>query len=448
MTNNLAQIDAMVFHRNAADFPLITRHRAALMMLDTIGIAIAATPMEAGVIARNTAVSLYGSNDPLTSARLMFDGRRASFAGAGFATATQIDNLDGHDGFNPAKGHVGVVVLPTLAALMEIGPDMSGPEALAVVITGYEVACRAAISLHSSVSDYHTSGAWNTLGVVAMCARALGMKPNQMRQALGIAEYHGPRSQMMREIANPTMLHDGSGWGAMVGLSAVHLAQNGFTGAPALTIEEDIATKWWQDMGDVWHMETQYVKPYPICRWAHAAIDAVRAIMLKHDLQSDQIANIHVHSFHEAICLYSGIPNTTSQAQYSLAFAIATMVEHGQIGLPEISGDGLADGRVIAMIDRITVGERDNYNSRFPESRWADACITLQDGTLLESGETPARGGIEQPLTDSEIEKKYYEFATPVIGEARATQIHNTIMGLQKPDSMLSSLDPLIFEAP
>ena len=448
MTNNLAQIDAMVFQRNAADFPLTTRHRAALMMLDTIGIAIAATPMEAGVIARNTAVSLYGSNDPSTSARLMFDGRRASFAGAGFATATQIDNLDGHDGFNPAKGHVGVVVLPTLAALMEIGPDMSGPEALAVAITGYEVACRAAISLHSSVSDYHTSGAWNTLGVVAMCARALGMKPVQMRQALGIAEYHGPRSQMMREIANPTMLHDGSGWGAMVGLSAVHLAQNGFTGAPALTIEEDIATKWWQDMGDVWHMETQYVKPYPICRWAHAAIDAVRAILLKHDLQSDQIANIHVHSFHEAICLYSGIPNTTSQAQYSLAFAIATMVEHGQIGLPEISGDGLADGSVIAMIDRITVGERDKYNSRFPESRWADACITLKDGTLLESGETPARGGIELPLTDSEIEKKYYEFATPVIGEARATQIHNAIIGLQKPDSRLSSLDPLIFEAP
>ena len=31
----------------------------------------------------------------------------------------------------------------------------------------------------------------------------------QLRHALGIAEYHGPRSQMMREIANPSMLHDG-----------------------------------------------------------------------------------------------------------------------------------------------------------------------------------------------------------------------------------------------
>lgn len=448
MTNNLAHINAMVFDKKTSDFPASAQNRAALMMLDTIGIAIAATPMEAGIIARDTAVSLYGSTNPATTARMMFDGRQASFAGASFATATQIDNLDGHDGFNPAKGHVGVVVLPTLAALMEIGPDMSGPEALAVVITGYEVACRAALSLHASVSDYHTSGAWNTLGVVAMSARALGMTQDQMRQALGIAEYHGPRSQMMREIANPTMLHDGSGWGAMVGLSAVHLAQNGFTGAPALTIEEQMASKWWQDMGQVWHMEAQYVKPYPICRWAHAAIDAVRAIILEQKITPDEIAAIHVNSFHEAICLFPAMPSTTSQAQYSLAFAIASFVEHGQIGLPQISGDGLADERVAAIIKRITVSEKSIYNERFPESRWADAQITLQDGRVLSSEETPARGGAEQPLTDAEIVTKYYEFAVPVVGKERATRIHDAIMGLQNCESKLSDLEPLIFNAP
>ena len=49
-----------------------------------------------------------------------------------------------------------------------------------------------------------------------------------LRHALGIAEYHGPRSQMMREIDNPTMLHDGSGMGALVGVNAALLA----SGAP------------------------------------------------------------------------------------------------------------------------------------------------------------------------------------------------------------------------
>ena len=46
------------------------------------------------------------------------------------------------------------------------------------------------------------------------------------------------RGQMMRCIDHPTMLKDGSGWGAMCGVSAAYLAADGFTGAPAVTVED------------------------------------------------------------------------------------------------------------------------------------------------------------------------------------------------------------------
>ena len=98
--------------------------RAALLLLDTLGVAIGATPMEAGTIARETAAALFGSQNPANSARMLFDGRRVSIAGAAFAAATAIDNLDAHDGYNPTKGHIGVVVLPTLAALAESLPGL------------------------------------------------------------------------------------------------------------------------------------------------------------------------------------------------------------------------------------------------------------------------------------------------------------------------------------
>ncbi len=80
---------------------------------------------------------------------------------------------------------------------------------------------------------------------------------------------------MMREIDNPTMLHDGSGWGALVGLSAAVLAEQGFIGAPAITLEAEEAAPHWANIGDFWQIENQHIKPYPICRWAHAAsVDA------------------------------------------------------------------------------------------------------------------------------------------------------------------------------
>ncbi|MEM7321323.1 MAG: MmgE/PrpD family protein, partial [Pseudomonadota bacterium] len=401
-----------------------------------------------GILARDAACLLYASSDQDFTARMLFDGRPVSLAGAGSAAATQTDNLDGHDGFNPVKGHIGVAVVPTLAVLAQHLPDLTGPQALSAVTIGYEVAGRAGLALHGSVSDYHTSGAWNALGVVAVAARLRGQTAEQLRQGLGIAEYHGPRSQMMREIANPTMLHDGSGMGALVGISSAILAERGFTGAPAVTVEAPDVAHHWDDLGQNWQMEQQYVKPYPICRWAHAAIDATRSIMRAHDLTHDQIAQVRIYSFHEAVCLFAGMPSTTSQAQYSLPFAVASHIAHGRLGTEQVSGAGLKDPLVADILNRITVEERDIHNARFPSGRWADATILTTDGRELSSGDTPARGGHEDPLSHQDVIKKFNDYAIPVLGEPRAAAIRTGILALTAAETRLSEVVPLLCDPP
>ncbi|WP_170789523.1 MmgE/PrpD family protein [Ruegeria lacuscaerulensis] len=448
MTDTFARVANFVLNRPPEEMPDSAKEAAALMMVDTMGILIASGPMEAGVIARDTAALLYASTDSSFSARLMFDGRPVSMAGAAYAAATQTDNLDGHDGYNPTKGHIGVVVLPALVALATHCPNLTGPQALAAVISGYEIAGRAGISLHASVSDYHTSGAWNALGVVAMAARLRGLTPDQLRQALGIAEYHGPRSQMMREIANPTMLHDGSGWGAMVGLSAAILAERGFAGAPAITIEAEAAAPHWADLGRFWQVEYQYVKPYPICRWAHAAIDGVRALMSNHSLVGDQIHSIQINTFFEAVRLFSGMPATTSQAQYSLPFAVAVQVLYGRIGAEHISGPGLSDPRIAGLISRIHVSEEERHSQRFPGGRWADVSIETTDGRILHSGDIHARGGPEAPMSRDEVLAKYSEFAEPVVGAHRANAIRDAILSWIEPHSRYADLASLVSSPP
>ncbi|MFO1060443.1 MAG: MmgE/PrpD family protein [Dongiaceae bacterium] len=427
--------------------PESARRRAALLLLDTLGICAAAGPMAAGVIARGAATRLYAAGGEADAARMLFDGRRVSLAGAVFAAATQLDNLDGHDGYNPTKGHIGVVVVPTLAALAEHRPDLSGPEALAAMIMGYEVSGRAAIALHASVSDYHTSGAWNALGVAAMAARLRGLSRAQLREALGIAEYHGPRSQMMREIATPTMLHDGSGWGALAGMSAAILAEAGFTGAPAITVEAPEAAPHWADLGRFWQIEHQYVKPYPICRWAHAAIDAARELRLAHGIAAGQVEAVQVNSFDYAASLFQGLPETTSKAQYSLPFPVATMLVHGRIGLEHISGAGLADPAVAAMVRRITVAAVPRYQARYPAGRWADVEIRLKDGRVLASGETHARGGPERPYAAQDIVDKFMEFAVPPLGQARAAAIRDAALALPEPGSRFAGLARHLYAA-
>ena len=446
MTQTYNRVAKFILACTPETIPVPTRQYAALMLLDTLGITIGGGPMQAGQIARDTAAALYGSGEDNFSARMLFDGRKVSVAGAAYAAATQTDNLDGHDGYNPTKGHIGVAVVPTLAALAETVADFSGPQALAAIVIGYEVAGRAGIALHNSVSDYHTSGAWNALGVAAMAARMRGMTADQLRHALGIAEYHGPRSQMMREIANPTMLHDGSGWGAMAGISAAILAEKGFTGAPAITIESDDAAPHWQDLGNFWQMQHQYVKPYPVCRWAHAAIDAVQALVQTNNLTHADIKAIDVNTFHESACLFQGMPDSTSKAQYSISFALATMVAYGRIGVEHISGQGLQDPLVADIIERISVAETEKHNKRFPVGRWADVQITLADGRKLDSGDVHARGGPEAPMSEAELIAKFMEFATPCLGKNRATKIRDAVLGLTSNNSRFSTLGALLYE--
>jgi len=428
-----SRLAAFALDLPSSAIPESALNRVALLLLDTLGIAAAAAPMAAGTIGRKVAAQIFAAGDPAHSARLLFDGRRASLAGAAYAGATQIDNLDGHDGYNPTKGHIGVVAVPALAALAEHLPDLSGTDALAALVVCYEVAGRAAIALHDSVSDYHTSGAWNALGVAAMAARLRRHSPTVLREALGIAEYHGPRSQMMREIANPTMLHDGSGWGALAGMSAAILAEGGFTGAPAITVEASDAARHWADLGQFWQVEHQYVKPYPICRWAHAAIDAARELMRAHSLRSEMIARVHIRSFAYAVALFPSMPDTTSKAQYSLPFAVATMLVHGHIGLEHISGAGLRDQVVARIVGLTTTEVSDRHQARYPGGRWADIEITLADGRVLASGDTHARGGPERPFETRDVVEKYALFAEPVLGAPRAGALRDAVLGLASP---------------
>ncbi len=420
---------------------------AATLLIDTIGVAAGAAGLEAGRIGRDFAVEFLAAGTPSSSARLLFDGRQASLAGAAYANATQIDNLDGHDGYNPTKGHIGCAVVPALLAFAEQQPDLSGRQALEAMVIAYEVAARAGMALHATVSDYHTSGAWNALGAAALGCRLNSTGSEVLRQAFGIAEYHGPRSQMMREIDNPTMLHDGSGVGAMTGVSAALLAQRGFAGAPALTVEDRAVAEHWQDLGRFWTIEKNYIKPYPVCRWAHAAIDAARLLMDQTPFAPADIETVEVRTFHEAAALFPGVPLTTSQAQYSLRYAIAALLVHNRLGPEDISPPSFEDAEVVRLLPAIEVVEEDRHNARFPAGRWSDVTVKLKDGRSLESGDVHARGGPEAPLSDDEIQSKFMTMTTPPLPEARASAIWKMREDLLD-DAPFSGLSPLVYPQP
>lgn len=401
-----------------ADLPPPVQALARRCLLDLVGTAAAGLTTDLSRIIRNHAVRAFGAGAGAPSARLLFDGRSASPLGAALAGGMTIDSFDAHDGHVLTKGHAGCAVLPGLLALADAAHGaLSGEAFLTALVIGYEVAIRAGIAQHATCPDYHTSGAWNALGVVAVAARLQKLDPSVFRHALGIAEYHGPRSQMMRCIDYPTMLKDGSGWGAMVGLSAADLAADGFTGAPALVVESEPVRDLWSDLGRRWRMTEMYFKPYPICRWAQPAVEAALTLRRTHGVTPEAVAAVEVETFHEAVRLDQHRPATTEEAQYSLPFPVAAAIVAGRLAPGDISGAALKDPAILAMSDRITLREADDLNARFPAERFARVTFRLTDGRVLKSDTTPARGDAERPLSDEEIRQKYVTVASPTLGD-------------------------------
>ncbi|MEM9332102.1 MAG: MmgE/PrpD family protein [Pseudomonadota bacterium] len=412
-------------------------------ILDLVGVMVAGSETRLTDLISHHAVEHFAAGSK--SASILFDGRNVSPAGAALANGMMIDSIDAHDGFRPAKGHIGCHVLPTLFSIFEAEGKTSGEEFLTCIAIGYEIGARCALALHGSVPDYHTSGAWGAVTSAALCSRILAVDETTTRHAIGIGEYHGPRSQMMRCIDHPTMLKDGSGWGAMAGVSASYLAASGFTGAPAITVEAEEVSHHWGDLGSRWTILEQYFKPYPVCRWAQPATEASLTLTKQHGFTHEQIAEIVVHTFHEASRLATVHPASTEEAQYSLPFPVGAALVFGKVGPNEVSGDALTDERVLRLAENTVLKEFQPYNDAFPAERFAHVEITLKDGNTFESECHPARGDYENPLSDSEIEEKYYGLASPVIGKARAETILKTVENLGPDtgfDALLAVLKP------
>jgi len=248
-------------------------------------------------------------------------------------------------------------------------------------------------------------------------------------------------------IDNPTMVHDGSAFGALAGATALDLAEMGFTGAPAITVEGEDVDHVWRDLGENWAVARHYIKPYPVCRWTHALIDGALLLKRNHGVRSEDIAAIELTSFHEATRLYREVPTTTPVAQYAVSFPVASALVKGRLGVEEIAGAGLKDPEAARLVASTTVREAERYNERFPAGRWGDVTLVLRDGRRLNSGELNARGGPENPMAEDEILAKYREYAEPALGASRCRAIEEAVRRLAEPAGDFARLIELVCRA-
>lgn len=417
-------------------------------LLDTVGVAAIGSTTRIGGIVKEFVRMQMPAGEGTPASRLLFSGLTVSPVGAAMAGAFTIDSIDAHDGYSKVKGHAGSGVFPAVIAVVDDlrrqGQEISGRDLLVALTIAYEVGYRSGLCMHGTVPDYHTSGAWTAVGAAAAVAHLLKLNTEEIQHALGIAEYHGPRSQMMRCIDHPTMLRDGVGWGSPTGVSAAYMAQQGFTGAPAITAEGDDAEPYWNDLGERWEVNNTHYKAYPVCRWAHPAIDAVHDLMREHNISSSEIERARIKTFHYATRLAGHAPKTMDELTYALAYPFAIMAVHGEIGPLQLQESILSDPEVQRISLATELVDDEHYTRISTDKRWADVTLYLNDGREVQSDARTPRGDPDNPLSDKEISEKFHLLADDVIGITRAEEIEQCIAKVSSDDFDIDHLLTLI----
>jgi len=414
------------------DVPEMARHACARHLLDGVGNALGAARVGAGSPAVTVAEGLGGPPE----ARLLTGGEPLGAPAVAFADGVLVHALDFDDTHARGLVHPTAVVLPTAFA---VGQEMgaSGHEILTAAVAGYEAMCRlgAAAPHGFHARGLHATGICGPLAAALVAGHLLGLEPEAVVRALGIAgSSAGGLLEFLDTGADTKTLHPGQA--ALNGVLAARLAAAGAAGPAsvlegrrglyaALAREGADPGSVADGLGERWEVTQITLKPYPACQLMHAALDA--AAELRPALETE-VADVEVELHADAAEIVSAPaaakarPRTPYEAKFSLPWSLAALLCDGELSVESFGADRLARPDVLALAGLVRT-------KRFTSPQAAaDAAArvtvrTVAGGTLRAQA-PGSRGGPTRPLSDSELEAK---LAANLGGAAAAELAHHVL---------------------
>jgi 2-methylcitrate dehydratase PrpD len=414
-------------------------HHAKRALLDWFAALLPGTREEAARILRETfadslgrgGAAVYGADSP------------APMRVAALVNGTTSHIVEFDDIFRDGLYHPGC---PTIAAALAAAQakGVAGEMLLRAVVVGYEISTRiAAAIVPAHYRFWHTTGTVGTFGAAAAVGTVLGLDRTRMAHALAsAATMAAGLQQAFRSDAMSKPLH--AGHAADAGTLAAMLAEKGFTGAldvlegsagfgAALGGKPDWA-KATDGLGTRYNITAMTSKNHGCCGHSFAAIDGALALRDRHGLTPDRIRRIRVGTYRTAVEVTGKPepPHTAFEGKFSLRYVVATALVRGSVRLDAFGPERLAEPAVRDLMGRIALEIDPELDAQFPNRRAAVVEIETVDGERLRHLQPTRKGDPEAPLSDAELEAKFLELATPVVGARRAAALRDEIAQLDR----------------
>ena len=370
---------------------------AKLRILDTLGVALAASSLAYGKVIRDAAQALGGEG----KSRIIAFGNGVAPAWAAMANGMLAHALIFDDTHNESIVHPSS---PLLSATLAVGEavDCDGEEALTAFIGATEILCRVGLVARGG---FHKAGFQPTavvapVGAAFVASRLYGLDEAAMVHAAGLTgSFASGITESWTDGTWAQLLHPG--WAAHSGVAAALLAKSGYSG-PATVLEgrfglfkthvqqpdaEFAFDRLLAELGTEWESRRISFKPYPCAHVIHPFLDAILA------LHRDGLSAADVQRIVCPIAAYMiGVvcepvdekrrPASDAQARTSLQYSLAEALVRGKLDAQSYRPDALQQRVILDLADKIEY----TVDTTAPTSRQFKGWVIVHtnDGRVLE----------------------------------------------------------------
>ncbi|HEU4617096.1 MAG TPA: MmgE/PrpD family protein, partial [Gammaproteobacteria bacterium] len=434
-----------------ADFPAEAVALAKRCIIDGLGVMLAGSAQPAGriVAAHAGAAGARAEATAFGPAPLKTTAALAALVNGTSGHALDWDDTQLATSADRIFGLLTHPTVPPLAAALAIGERLgvSGERFVEAFLTGFEVECKIAEAIHPNhyKLGFHSSGTIGTFGAAVAAAKLLELDADRIAHALAIAASSASGIRVnFGSMTKP--LHVGRA--AQNGVVAAELAAQGFTGgAGALDPpwgffgafshgggfdEERIVGKLGRPHSIV--SPGVSIKPYPCGVLGHPTMDAMRRLVVKHDVAPEQITAIRIRAGSNILNpLRYAIARNELEAKFCPAFMVSAIALRRKAGIREFNDEFVARGPVQALMRKVErVLDPDIEALGFEKIR-STVEVDLVDGrTLVEHADERYRGGPELPFTRAELLEKLTDTASLVLPPECIPRVFETVESLER----------------
>ena len=423
-----------------SDLPGAVARQARFLLLDTVGVILGgSTAPEARTLARRLGRPAGG---PCT---LLGHPLQTSALNAALVNGTAATWLDFDSGHRPPPGkpllaaaHPPVHIVPSVLAVGEAA-NAKGSEILMAFVVAYEVGSR--IGMASRVGPkMHPHGTYHNISAAVAAARLTGADPRRMERTISLAMHLMLMPSFENAYQGRTVRNTYAGVGAAAGILASRLAEAGFTPEENVfdAIFGGVISNWCDrsrlvtGLGETYELTQGFVKPYPMCRFGHPAIEAAEGLVRHHSVHPEEIASVEVRTFDLAATCNEPSPQTELAAKFSIPWAVASVLIRKTAGPDDFRGASLEDPDLRRIAACVSVVEDPAFTAMAPARRPAWITVQTRNGQRFQWEVAGSGGGPDAPLTEDRLKGKFRSLADPVIGPRRAEAAVERILHLDE----------------